>query len=504
MSPKPPLSESQRAIARGAGVNILGTIGKALTPVFFVLVARLYGPHDMGVYYLAFILLDGVIMSLTVSGFNDGVLIYASQWADRPEREDELYRVIANGLVLTLAISGAVLAAVHLGGLRWVLARYEQPEIAASVRVMAWALPFHCIPIIVVAATKSLMIMKWDAVVYGFCKPVLLIVTAAAFWLGGAGLPGLWWGYLLTNVALTGVALYVFGRHFSYRALARQLLRFRYHPALVGYAIPQNLNMTFNSFINNVDVMMLSYFGVRPELIGFYGMGAQIVINLRQVRLVFSSAYAPVISRLWALRDRAEMSRSFSVVFRWTTTFALPVALLIFVFRQDLLLIFHSSYTDDTTFMLLLLVPAVLNCSIGLAGNLMAMTGHSLWNLANSLAIAGVGVLGNALLIPRHGILGAAAASAIAGALVYTLVLLEARWVLGVSLIARQVYKPLLAAVPALAVTLACTSLGLVGHLAPRVALALFDVASFAAVLAALGLEPGDREALFPWAGRRR
>ena len=51
--------------------------------------------------------------------------------------------------------------------------------------------------------------------------------------------------------------------------------------------------MTFNSFINNLDVMMLSYFGVSPELIGFYGMGAQIVINLRQVRLVFSGAYAP-------------------------------------------------------------------------------------------------------------------------------------------------------------------------------------------------------------------
>jgi len=47
------------------------------------------------------------------------------------------------------------------------------------------------------------------------------------------------------------------------------------------------------------------------------------VINLRQIRLVFSGAYAPVISRLWAKRDREEMSLSFSTVFRWTTTFAL-------------------------------------------------------------------------------------------------------------------------------------------------------------------------------------
>jgi len=496
---QPPLSESHRAIARGAGVNILGTIGKTLTPVFFILVTRLYGPHDMGIFYLAFILLDSLVTSLTVSGFNDGVLIYASPWADNPEREEEFYRVLANGLVITLLISGALLALVHLGGLPLLLARYQQPEIAESVRFMAWALPFVCIPIIVVAATKSLMIMKWDALVYGFFKPALLIATTIGFRLLDAGLPGLWRSYVLTNIALTGIALYVFQRHFCFRKLFRQIRHFRYFPALVRFAIPQNLNMTFNSFINNVDVMMLGFYGVSPELIGFYGMGAQIVINLRQVRLVFSGAYAPVISRLWAERDRDEINRSFSMVFRWTTTFALPLALLIFVFRQDLLRLFHSSYTSDATFMILLLVPALLNCSIGLAGNLIAMTGHSLWNLANSIAIAGAGLVFNALLIPRYGIMGAAGASALAGTSIYFLVLLEARYVLGVTLIWKRVYKPLVAVVPALAITFVFASQGIATHLAQRVVLALLNTLSFAAALAALKLEPGDREALFPW-----
>jgi O-antigen/teichoic acid export membrane protein len=173
-------------------------------------------------------------------------------------------------------------------------------------------------------------------------------------------------------------------------------------------------------------------------------------------------------------------------------------------FRQDLLRISHSSYTNDTTFMLFLLVPALLNCSIGLAGNLMAMTGHSLWNLANSLAIAGVGLLLNALLIPRYGVLGAAGASALAGTMIYSLVLLEARLVLGTTLVWKRIYKPLVAAVPALAITVVFTSLGLTSHPALRVVLALLNTLSFAAALAALKLEPGDREALFPWVSPRR
>ena len=117
-------------------------------------------------------------------------------------------------------------------------------------------------------------------------------------------------------------------------------------------------------------------------------------------------------------------------------------------------------------------------------------------------AIAGASLLFNMLLIPRYGILGAAGASALAGTLIYFLVLLEARLVLGVALIGKHIYKPLLAAVPALVITFVFTSQGLATHLALRVVLALLNTLSFAAALAALKLEPGDREALFPWVRR--
>jgi hypothetical protein len=95
--------------------------------------------------------------------------------------------------------------------------------------------------------------------------------------------------------------------------------------------------------------------------------------------------------------------------------------------------------------------------------------------------------------------MGAAGSSALAGTLVYLLVLLEARLVLGAALIWRRVYKPLLAAVPALVITGVFASLGLATTLGLRVVLALLNTLSFAAALAALKLEPGDREALFPW-----
>ena len=68
-----------------------------------------------------------------------------------------------------------------------------------------------------------------------------------------------------------------------------------------------------------------------------------------------------------------------------------------------------------------------------------------------------------------------------------------------VALIGKRIYKPLLAAVPALVITFVFTRQGLATHLTLRVGLALLNTFSFAAALAALKLEPGDREALFPW-----
>jgi len=78
------------------------------------------------------------------------------------------------------------------------------------------------------------------------------------------------------------------------------------------------------------------------------------------------------------------------------------------------------------------------------------------------------------------------------------------RLVLGVTLIWKRIYKPLLAAVPALLITLVFLSPGLATHLPQRVVLALLNTLSFAAALAALKMEPGDREALFPWFRSKR
>ncbi len=493
------VGKHDKAIAVGALVNALGIMGKALMPVFFIVSTRLYGPEIMGVFYLAYTMIE-VATSLTVSGFNSGTLMFASRYADDPENKERLYRVLANGFAISLFISLALILFAHVGGPQLILARYTQENLLECVQILSFSLPFVVVPIIVIAATKAKLTMKWDAIIMGFVRPVLLIGISTVFYFLDMGLRGLAISFLVVHIVVTVCSLYVFGKYFSYRELVSHLLKFKLLKDLIVFAIPQNMNMTFNTLITNLDVMMLGYFGFSPEVLIFYGMGAQVVRNIRQVKLALSTSFSPVITRLHAQGDRTEMSESFSMVSRWITTVGLPLGLIVALLREDLLLLFHSSFDGDSTFMLLLLVPPLLACCFGLAGNIVVMTGHSIWNLFNSLVVAGLNTLFNLLLIPKYGMVGAAMATVLASTMISALQLVEANLLVGARLRIVKIYKPYAAIfIPTVLAVVATTQFGMGGSLLERIAIALVSVVVFVVILFAMGIDPRDKAALAPW-----
>ena len=137
---KPDISVHDKTIARGAMVNVLGNIGKGLFLLFFVLISRMYGLATVGVFYIVYTMIE-VTIALTVSGFNDGVLMFTSRYADNINDEDRRYRVLANGFVITLIVSAIVILFAHVGGPELLLTRYDQPGVLESAQLLVWSLP---------------------------------------------------------------------------------------------------------------------------------------------------------------------------------------------------------------------------------------------------------------------------------------------------------------------------------------------------------------------------
>lgn len=491
----------ERQLVRGARVNALGTAAKMLHTVFLLPVTWLYGPAVVGIYLVITALVE-LAASLMSSGLRDGLVVFAGRGdavAD-PEHRAEVHRLIgssfAYGAIACVVVAGAAWLA-GAQGIRAVFSGEDSQrigdELAVLVPIFVLALPCMVVADLSIAATRALMIMEYDTVIVGFGKPALLIVTAGVAVFVRPDIVGLAWAFVATYAALAVASLWALSRHFELGELARAMLRPRFERALLGFAVPQSLNMSLNNFVTNVDQLVLGYFGVTPALIAFYGTGARVMRAVRQAKLTFGGAFAPVIARLFAEKKIAELEHQAATVARWSTTIAMPAILAIVGLRREIMLIFDASYTHDTTFMVLLAIPMLVSCAFGLAANVIVMTGHSRWNLFNSVTTAVLTLALAPVLVPRWGLVGAAATTVLVSSFVSAMQVIQAKTLVGVGVALGLLYKPLFAGAVG-AGTLVLLALVLpasgIGHLVATIA----AVAVYLVVLLALKLDPRDRK----------
>lgn len=495
--------EHDRRIAQGAGVNAIGILGKASMPGLLILITQLYGPAIMGLFYLATRIIESAF-NLTVSGFNDGVLMYASRYVDHEEREEQLYRMLANAFIFSMTISiGLVVLAFTVGpGL---LERYNDwPDLPEMVMWLSLSLPLMPIPVLVVATTKAQQIMRWDALIFGALQPIVLVILAVGAFFLDMGINGLSGAYVLTHGVMNLLAIWVFVRNFRIGRFIHHVVHLKPFTPLISFAIPQNLNMAFGRFISDLDVLMLGFFGTSPELVAFYGMGAQIVRNVRQIKLIFSGSFSPVIARYYEAKQFVELSAAFSMVTRWTTTLVFPLVAVVLLMRGDLLLLFHSSFIYDTSFVFVLIVTPMLSCLFGLSGNIVVMTGHPRFNLLNSLIGGALNFSLNYLLIPSHGLFGAALATVITSMLVTGLQLLEVWWLAHTRLLVSELWRPYLAGAIIGVGIWAALQLGSDESFLLRIGASVTLIGVYVGLMSLLGIPQKDKDIFFFWRGNTK
>lgn len=432
-------------LVRGAFVNVLGLLAKLIQPLLFVLLTWMFGPATMGLYFLA-TSIGEMATSTVTSGYVDATTIYGSHHADAektdPVAARALYQVLGNAFAFALGTGVLFVIAAYLGAESLVQAVYPaHPELAPALRLLAWSLPFAALSTTAVSATKVRMRMEYDAAIMSFGRPMILLVGCVVVWLLHGGVVGLMLATLVSHVAVAILGLWAFLRHFDGKRTLRATLRPELHGQMLGFAIPQSLNMTLNRYITRLDVVLLAKFGHSAESLAFYTTAALITSNLREVKLIFSGALAPVAARYHGAGDRAALEETLGRVARWTTTLVVPLVIAVIVLRNDVLGLVDRSYSGDTRFMVMLLVPPFLSCAYGLAGNTIIYTGHSGWTLTNSALIALTNTGFCWLLIPRYGLYGAALATALAMSLISLLQVIELRALEGVAIRTRAVYK---------------------------------------------------------------
>jgi O-antigen/teichoic acid export membrane protein len=485
--PAAPPGDASR-VARSGVVQVLAAIGQGMSPLYQILIARLFGAHAQGVYATALSYLE-VLGRTAVAGSDRGLqrFVAAHRADDRPQM---VAQALAAALRLSLPAAVLIMGALMLAAPA--IARVTgDAEATFTLRAMSLAIPPFVLLIVLVSATLGARTSRVHLAVRGIAEPLLLAAAALLAYALGSGLPGLAVAHALAYVAAALVAVVGVRRVLGAGVLA-QALRGPAQPGFRRFAVPLGLSDTTVALLQRADVIILAAF-VDARTVAFYFAAEQLTRSVAGLRHAFDGVAAPLLSESLHLEDRARLRAALKLLTRWVALGTAPIAAALAALRPELLSLFGPQHRVAAGAMGLLLLAQTTTGILGLTPVVLVMSGRSQIFLAMTLFAAAVNVTLNLVLVPRLGLVGAAAATA-TSVLALQVGLTALTWTLArVHPFSRDLAKVLLAA------GLVCVHGAVVKALLPLPAVATIAVVVagglvlYPLALLALGLAPEDR-----------
>jgi O-antigen/teichoic acid export membrane protein len=482
--------EDIQILARGTGIAVPGQIlGRVLTFVGLVALARLLGPAAFGLYAIGWtVLRTGTLVA--AMGLPAGVVRLGS--LERGRNPAGFRGVVLQSLGSALALGTLLGIALYLLA-PWLATRlFNDPGLTLVLRLFAPCLALAAGLQVAASATRVTRRVQFSIFATEVLQPGLYVVLSVSLLLLGAGLPEVILAAVLSYAVAFVAAVWMLFRLFpelrqvgsGVESVLGRLFRL---------SIPISLAVTFATVIFWVDRLIIGIFEPAAE-VGVYQAASQAASLFAVILGSVSVVFGPMVAHLSTETDRGRMLELFRVSTKWTLYVSLPVLMVVwFAPRGVLNVLYGPAYVPGATALILLTVGQTINAGTGPTGPFLNMTGHHLvW-----LRLSGLALLTNVilclLLVPRWGMEGAAASTGLSLTVLSLTSLAVVRRILGAWPYDRRFLK-LGAAVLAMAVYLA-----LVEAFAPLAGWAhIFLMAAgalivFIAVTLALGLDEEDR-----------
>jgi len=392
------------------GVMVIKALSMGLGFVVSVVLARLLGVREFGLYSLAMSVLGLLVVSATF-GF-PRLLV----------REIAAYRVKGQwGLVrglLRFAQRTSLLASLGialLGGLvLWLLSDRFSGE---AVRVLALAfvaLPFWALLNLHGASLRGfeqILAGQWASTVI---RPLGLLILVGTAWLFTGGMAD----------ASLALGLHILAACVAL-AIAFYLLRSQVKRSVPANGVSQNtavwvrsaLSLAFLALLNlipqHAGILMLGWLR-GPEEVGLYKVAYRTASLIPFGLMAVNTAIAPALAQLYAVGDKGKLRKVMMTASAVATAFALPLVLLFTLSGGWFLgLAFGESFAASATALAIITVGQLVNAATGPVGFLLVMSGHeNKATLCMGIGCA-INLLLNVVLVHLWGTNGAAIAFAI-------------------------------------------------------------------------------------------
>jgi O-antigen/teichoic acid export membrane protein len=491
-APRPDLDSNVLAAAKGSGFLAGGSFFEfASRFVIAVLLARLLGAHDYGLYVLA-VSAAGIFAGFASLGLDDAMVRYVAILSGRRDSAG-VRGTIQVGLGISLA-AGVVTGAVLLFAAGPIATgMFNEPRLASLLRLVAVIVPFLTMSNVLAGTARGFGRMDYAAFSENVVQSMVRLVLLALVAVIARGLNVFTAAviFAISDVAATLTFVVLLHRNLLDASLlshARRDVR-----EVFSFAIPLWLSGLLRQFRSYFETVLL---GISKAVssVGIYAIVDKINLVSHVWLLSIYLAVKPTLARLHDLHDRLALQHLYVTVTKWSLTLTLPFLLVTVMYREAILSLFGTSFAAGSTALVVLSVAELANAGTGICGPMIDMTGHTRVKVANAALMTVLLVASNAVLIPRWGVVGAATATLIGIAVVNIVTVVEVWFLERLYPFDRSFWKPSVAAIGAIASGLVLGLWFPVGDNVARATVSAFVVAAaYGGLLLLFGLPSEDR-----------
>ncbi len=410
-------------VAHGTAWNLVGAfIGKILSFLYTIYIARVITQDDVGLFYLALGII-GLVSVWKDLGLPTALVRYIPFYESKNQHR-KAFDLLRDTLAINVVIGAALTALV------WFLADpigalYQNAALPEVIRLLCAYVLLDNVGRTLTSYLQGKAEMKIPQLIGNLQVLAKLIITIVLVQAYGPGLVALCGGYILpiliTIPMFIPIVVEKAGLKKGIAAEGPRLGREEIVREIAPFGIMLTIINTFNALMSSADRAILGYLAPvasSAAMVATYSFAITLAGNVLVFPGTVGAIFLPVISRLVGKGDMAAVKKQVGIAQRWVLFITLPLAAVMFAYSTEMLTIFFgSAYGGGGLAMSIFVAGLVFNVfaltvSLALAGMRLVHL-----ELKVSAISATANVILNFALIPFFGINGAAAATAISFAI---------------------------------------------------------------------------------------
>lgn len=398
-----------KKLAYNGGLAIIfAGIGYLFLFVFKLLIARQFGPEDLGYYDLTIIIFN-LLLVISSFGIPKSVLKFIPLYIEK-NKLSLLKGYVRFTIFIPLAISLFISVVVFFGA-SFLVSLFSWPEsIEQSLKLLIFFLPFK----VTISTLRYVLVSKNKIAYSTFSYNVLerLLLLLGLLVVVFSHLPII---YLILTYGCATVINFLFDLYQSRNIFAITTVK---KPAYdtkrwLSFSLPLLFTGFFGFLVGWTDTLVLGSFLDLTSL-GLYSAAYSLASSLLFFKEIFAPIFTLIVSQKFAKKEKNKIPLIFSKLQSWSFGFGSSLGFLMLFFSGLLLsLVFGDPFKAASMPFVILTTGFLITLFLGPSKSILLVHEKSNFLFKVTVVTAILNVVGNLVLVTKYGFIGVAISSAV-------------------------------------------------------------------------------------------